>query len=204
MSASSTGLLILLSGPSGSGKTTLSRRARRELGCRHSISATTRAPRAGEDPGHDYHFLDPADFAARVEAGEFLEHAEVHGNRYGTLRAEVLPVLERGEDVIMDIDVQGARQIRAGGDPRIARALVDIFIAPPDRAELSRRLAGRGTDSAEVIAHRLDNALAECAAWPEYQFAIPSASHEQDWQRLVAILHAARLDTRRLAFDFGA
>lgn len=204
VSSAPTGLLILLSGPSGSGKTTLSRRAQQELACVPSISATTRPPRPGETDGQDYHFLSPADFQARVSAGDFLEHARVHGNCYGTLYRAVLPILQRGDDVIMDIDVQGARQIRAAADPDITRALVDVFVSPPTREELRRRLSGRGTDAEEVIQQRLENALAECAAWAEYQFVIPSASHDEDWQRLLAIHRAARLDTRRLSLNFDA
>ncbi|MCB1134120.1 MAG: guanylate kinase, partial [Verrucomicrobiae bacterium] len=123
-----TGILLVVSGPSGSGKTTLCRRLA-DLGeVRYSVSCTTRAPRPGEVNGRDYHFLQTSEFQRLVEAGEFLEHAEVHGNHYGSLRSEVLGHLDQGIDVVMDIDVQGAAQVRACNDPGIMRARVDLFV----------------------------------------------------------------------------
>ena len=145
------GMLLVVSGPSGSGKTTLCRRLADSGEVRYSISCTTRQPRPGEMSGLDYHFLSRADFESRLAAGDFLEHAEVHGNFYGSLKSEVLAHLEEGVDVVMDIDVQGAAQIRDCADPLIRRAMVDLFVMPPNEEELRRRLSGRNTDSEEVI-----------------------------------------------------
>nr|MCU0752929.1 guanylate kinase [Akkermansiaceae bacterium] len=140
-----TGMLLVVSGPSGSGKTTLCRRLADSGVVRYSISCTTRAPRPGEQSGRDYHFMDRAGFEARLAAGDFLEHAEVHGNFYGSLKSEVVARLDAGEDVVMDIDVQGAAQIRQCADPLIRRAAVDLFVMPPGEEELRARLSGRGT-----------------------------------------------------------
>lgn len=128
---SRTGILLVVSGPSGSGKTTLCRRLADEEEAHYSISCTTRAPRDGEVNGKDYHFLDRDDFTKRIQTGNFLEHAEVHGNHYGTLKSEVLNYISKGVDVVMDIDVQGATLVRACEDPEIQTALTDLFVMPP-------------------------------------------------------------------------
>jgi len=193
-----TGILLLVSGPSGSGKTTLCRRLAEEREARYSISCTTRAPRPGETDGRDYHFLTRDEFERRVAAGEFLEHAEVHGNRYGTLKSEVLGHLAAGTDIVMDIDVQGAAQVRACDDEAIHAALVDLFVMPPSEAELRARLTGRGTDSEDVIALRMANSLDEMRHWPEYTFRLISGTHEDDYLRFKALLLAERLRVARL------
>ncbi len=193
------GILLVVSGPSGSGKTTLCRRLAAEGEARYSISCTTRPPREGERDGRDYHFLDPAAFATKAAAGAFLEHAAVHGHHYGTLLAPVLDALSAGTDIAMDIDVQGAAQIRASRHPAIRRATVDLFVMPPSEDELRARLAGRATDSPEVIALRMRNALAEMARWPDYTYRLLSGTREQDYARLRAILTAERLRVSRLA-----
>jgi guanylate kinase len=195
------GILYLVSGPSGSGKSTLCRRLTGEGEARFSISCTTRAPRPGEEHGREYYFLTPDEFAAKVAAGDFLEHAEVHGNRYGTLRAEVIDHLALGRDVVMDIDVQGAAQVRACADPAIRGALVDLFVMPPDEAELESRLRGRGTDSDEVIALRLRNAIDEMRHWPEYRYRLLSGSHEEDYAKFKSLLVGERLRVSRLSAD---
>ncbi|TAE77970.1 MAG: guanylate kinase [Verrucomicrobia bacterium] len=195
------GILYLVSGPSGSGKSTLCRRLTAEGEARFSVSCTTRAPRPGETHGREYYFLTPDEFAAKVGAGEFLEHAEVHGNRYGTLRAEVIEHLALGRDVVMDIDVQGAAQVRACADPTIRQALVDLFVMPPDEAELETRLRGRGTDSDEVIALRLHNAIGEMRHWPDYRFRLLSGSHEEDYAKFKSLLIGERLRVSRLSAD---
>jgi len=192
-----TGILLLVSGPSGSGKTTLCRRLSGENEAHYSISCTTRSPRPGEVNGRDYHFLTPDEFSRRVAAGEFLEHATVHGNSYGTLQSEVLGYLSNGTDVVMDIDVQGAAQVRACEDPAIRAALVDIFVMPATEEELHARLSGRGTDSAEVIALRMRNALEEIAHQHEYTFHLHSGTHEEDYLRFKALLLAERLRAAR-------
>jgi len=193
-----TGILLLVSGPSGSGKTTLCRRLAEEREARYSISCTTRAPRPGETDGRDYHFLTRDEFERRVAAGEFLEHAEVHGNRYGTLKSEVLGHLAAGTDIVMDIDVQGAAQVRACDDEAIHAALVDLFVMPPSEEELRARLTGRGTDSDDVIALRMANSLDEMRHWPEYTFRLLSGTHEDDYLRFKALLLAERLRVARL------
>lgn len=188
------GTLLIVSGPSGSGKTTLCRRAEAAGLARYSISCTTRPPRPGERDGVDYHFLSPEVFAAKVQAGEFLEHATVHGNSYGTLKADITELLEAGHNVVMDIDVQGAASIRACQDSVIRRAYADIYIHIPP-AELEARLRGRKTDSEEVISLRLHNAAIEDARQSEYQFALISGDREHDYARFTALLTALSMRT---------
>ena len=188
------GTLLIVSGPSGSGKTTLCRRAEADGLTAYSISCTTRSPRPGEQDGVDYHFLSPETFAAKVAAGEFLEHASVHGNSYGTLKADIIDLLQQGKNVVMDIDVQGAASIRACEDTIIRRAYADIYIYVPS-AELEARLRGRQTDSEDVIQLRLRNAAAEDARQGEYQFALVSGDREQDYSRFLALLTTLSMRT---------
>jgi guanylate kinase len=192
------GILLVVSGPSGSGKTTLCRQLADAGEVRYSVSCTTRPPRPGEVDGRDYHFLTKDDFAARVTAGEFLEHAEVHGNHYGSLKSEVLGHLAAGTDVVMDIDVQGAAQVRACADPGIQRSCVDLFVMPPNGEELFSRLSGRGTDSAEVIALRMRNALEEMNHWREYSHVMLSATREEDYRRFVSLITTERMRVSRI------
>lgn len=191
-------MLLVVSGPSGSGKTTLCRRLTEEGHARYSISCTTRAPRGDEEDGKDYHFLSREEFEKRVEAGDFLEYAEVHGNLYGSLKQDVLSHLTAGVDVVMDIDVQGARQVRQCGDAEIRRAFVDLFVMPPSEKELHARLAGRGTDSEEVIALRMTNALEEMSHWREYGHLMLSSTKEEDYKRLKALVVAERMSVSRI------
>ena len=181
------GTLLIVSGPSGSGKTTLCRRAEKDGLTAYSISCTTRQPRPGEQDGVDYHFLTPEVFATKVAAGEFLEHATVHGNSYGTLKSDIIQLLEAGKNVVMDIDVQGAASIRACDDATIRRAYADVYIHVPS-ADLEARRRGRQTDAEEVIQLRLRNAAAEDARMGEYQFALVSADRESDYSRFTALL----------------
>ena len=192
------GILFLVSGPSGSGKSTLCRRLESEGEAEFSVSCTTRQPRGGEVDGRDYHFLSRETFAARIAAGEYLEHAEVHGNHYGTLRSEVVGRIESGIDVVMDIDVQGAALVRNCTDPLIQRALVDLFVMPPNERELAARLKARATDSEEVIALRLRNAIEEMNHWQEYQYRLVSATREEDYARFKGLLFAERLRVSRI------
>jgi guanylate kinase len=193
-----TGMLLVVSGPSGSGKTTLCRRLADSGEVRYSISCTTRPPRPGEVDGRDYHFMDRPDFEARLQAGDFLEHAIVHGNFYGSLKSEVVARLDAGVDVVMDIDVQGAAQIRLSADPTIRRAVVDLFVMPSGEDELRARLSGRGTDAEDVIALRMANALEEMKHWPQYTYLMISSTREEDYSRLLALVNSERLRCSRI------
>lgn len=192
------GILFLVSGPSGSGKSTLCRRLSAEGEAEFSVSCTTRRPRGGEIDGQDYHFLSHAEFQRRIQAGEFLEHAEVHGNYYGTLRSEVAGRIGGGRDVVMDIDVQGASKVRAIGDWAIRRALVDVFVMPPDEIELEARLRGRGTDDEDTIRLRLRNAIEEMSHWRDYTYRLVSATREEDYAKFKSLLIAERLRISRI------
>lgn len=193
------GVLCVVSGPSGAGKTTLCRALSEvDPDVVYSISCTTRKPREGEVDGKDYHFLSEEEFLERAGAGEFLEHAPVHDRHYGTLRSWVTERLEQGLDIVMDIDVAGAAQVRASEDPMIVASRVDIFVRPPDNDELAKRLRGRGTESIEEFELRMRNALAEIEHWPRYQYQILSGSKEEDFARFRTIIEAERLRTSRL------
>lgn len=161
------GLLVVLSGPSGVGKTSVADRLLRFPGFARAVTATTRAPRAGETDGVDYRFLDEPAFRAAVARGEFLEHAEVHGRLYGTPKSAVESLVAQGLTCLLVIDVQGAASLRRGG----VEALY-VFVAPPSDAELERRLRGRGTDSAAAIAGRLATARAEMARQTEFDTVV--------------------------------
>jgi len=193
-----TGILLVVSGPSGSGKTTLCRRIAGEGEAHYSISCTTRPPRPGEINGKDYHFLSREQFLSKLETGEFLESAEVHGNLYGTLRSEVVQHLQTGRDVVMDLDVQGAEHVRKCEDPAIRCAWVDLFVMPADEQELLNRLSGRGTDSTEVIELRMKNAMEEISQWPNYTYRLLSGTQEEDYTQFKALLVAERLRVSRM------
>lgn len=193
-----TGIIYLVSGPSGSGKTTLCRRLSNEGEASYAISCTTRAPRPGEQHAKDYFFLSIPEFKEKIATGELLEHAEVHGNYYGTLLSEVIEKVEKGIDVVMDIDVQGAAQVRNSRNLTIQNALVDIFIMPPNEEELRKRLTGRGTDSDAVIATRMANSLEEMQHWPKYSFRLLSGTHEVDYTSFKSLLYGERLRLSRL------
>ncbi len=194
-----TGILLVVSGPSGSGKTTLCRRLACENEAHYSISCTTRLPRPGETNGTDYHFLSREQFLSKRENDEFLESAEVHGNLYGTLRSEVIQYLQSGQDVVMDLDVQGAELVRKCEDASIRCALVDLFVMLADEQELLKRLSGRGTDSAEVIALRMKNAIEETRHWPEYTYRLLSGTQEEDYTRFKSLIIAERLRVSRIS-----
>ncbi len=189
------GQLIIVSGPSGSGKTTLARQVCDRGEAVFSVSCTTRAPRPGEVDGSDYFFLTEEDFLTRVAHGELFEHARVHGRLYGTLKRYVYENLERGVDVIMDIDVQGAAQVRACEDELVKRCLLDLFVMPPSLDELRDRLSGRATEDAAAFELRMQNAAAEMAHWREYGHVLVSGSREADARCFAAILEAGRART---------
>ena len=189
-------LVLLVSAPSGAGKTTLCDRLVGEFdSIAYSVSCTTRPPREGEIDGKSYSFLSADEFEQRVAAGDFLEHARVHDNDYGTLKQSVREALNRRRDVLMDIDVQGAAQIRrfardGVGNEWIRDVFVDVFIAPPSLQELQRRLCGRGKGEPEVIQRRLERAADELQHWNEYQYVIVNNRLDDSYQLLRSILLA--------------
>ena len=177
---------IILSAPSGGGKTTIAKallKGRTDIG--YSVSCTTRQPRGAEVQGKDYYFLTRSDFIAKRERGEFAESAEVHGNLYGTLRSEVLKVLEAGQHVLMDIDVQGAAQFT-----RVFPQSVTIFILPPSAEVLLERLRMRQTESAQQLADRLQSALQELQAVDEYEYVIVNDNLDQAVAKIASIVDA--------------
>jgi guanylate kinase len=175
----------VLSAPSGAGKTSISRELlARQPGLCQSVSFTTRPMRSGEQDGVDYHFVSPARFEQMVHEGAFAEWAEVHGNRYGTARATLQQAAAAGRDVLLDIDIQGAAQLRASDLHGVF-----IFILPPSMAELRQRLAGRNTDSAEVIERRLHNAVSEIRAAVHFDYIVVN----DDLGRAVATVQAIML-----------
>ena len=189
-------LMIVVSAPSGTGKSTLCNRLIKEFPrIVYSVSCTTREPRGQEQDGVHYFFLSKKEFKQRVRNGEFLEHARVHGNYYGTLEDTILFAMEEGNHVLLDIDVQGARQIRESIerlDPRhpICRGFLDIFITPPSFEELERRLRSRGTDEEPVIRKRLENARAEMEHAPEYTHCIVNDDLEKAYGELKHVILA--------------
>lgn len=188
------GLLLIVSSPSGAGKTSLSRR----LVADHadlmlSVSATTRAPRPGEEHGREYFFVSPEQFEDMAADGEFLEWANVHGNRYGTPRKPVMEALEAGRDVLFDIDWQGAEQVA----DKLPEDSVRVFILPPSMHELSRRLHARAQDSQKVIEGRLERAYGEIAQWRAYDYVIVNLDYDHAYADLAHIYHAERLKRDR-------
>ena len=192
------GILFVVSAPSGAGKSTLLNALRQTPDFVYSVSCTTRTPRPGEIDGEDYHFVSMDEFQQRLAAGEFLEYAKVHDNFYGTLRGAVIEQLRAGVDVLIDIDVQGARNIRDDSNEEIRNSIADIFIMPPSLEELRRRLIKRGTETPEQIEIRLRNAAAEMEVWRDYRYTIISGSIEEDLQKFRAIMRAERYLSRRM------
>ena len=193
-------MLVVISAPSGAGKTTLCEQTLAvRANMERAITCTTRDPRPGEKDGEDYYFLDAGDFLKRVQAGNFLEHATVYGNSYGTLKSEVLGKLRAGRDVLLNVDVQGAAAIRAHaeGDPELKSALVTVFLTPPSMGILEERLKKRGQDSPQVIAKRLSVARQEIAQWRHFDYLVVSSSVAEDVRRLLAILDAEQMRQAR-------
>ena len=187
------GILFIVSAPSGAGKTSLVKSLlTRDPGLSLSVSCTTRPPREGEEDGVHYHFLDQARFRRAMGEGAFLEYAEVFGNQYGTREADVRACLSAGRDLILEIDWQGARQVRERFP-----ATVGIFVLPPTIDELERRLRGRGTDSDTVIARRMTQARDEMAHYAEYDYLVVNDRFETALDALAAITTAERLRLAR-------
>lgn len=186
---SSSGTLFVLSAPSGAGKTTLVKLLlERDEQVRHSVSYTTRAPRPGEQDGREYHFIGIPDFNAMRDRGDFLEWAEVHANFYGTSRVWLEERMRSGQDMLLEIDWQGAQQVR-----RLFPTAVTVFILPPSIAELERRLRNRGQDAEEVIERRVAAALGEMHHVGEFDFAIINNNLQTALDDLGAVVRAARL-----------
>jgi guanylate kinase len=188
------GLMLVLSSPSGAGKSTLSRRLLdSDPRIAMSVSVTTRAKRPNEVEGKDYYFVTPERFEAMVKEDAFLEHATVFKHRYGTPKDAVNNVLAEGRDVLFDIDWQGAQQL----SQKVRDDLVRVFILPPSRAELERRLSARAQDSAEVVAARMAEADNEISRWSEYDYVIINDDVEKAERELKAIVAAERLNRQR-------
>ncbi len=211
MSGTRRGLLIILSSPSGAGKSTLAKRLRAwDQDIAFSISATTRAPRPGETDGKDYHFVSEADFRDMVSKGEMLEHAHVFGNFYGSPQGPVQNAIEHGQDVLFDIDWQGAQQI---ANSALAPHVLSIFLLPPSITELHRRLVNRAQDSADVVAKRMDKSWDEISHWDAYDYVLVNDDLDETEQRLRTIIKATRLrriqqptlleQVRQLQAEFG-
>jgi guanylate kinase len=189
----SRGRLFVIAAPSGAGKTSLVRALmQREPGLRFSISYTTRRQRPTELHGRDYFFVGPDEFERMIEAGEFLEHAQVFDHRYGTARRQVEEALAAGQDLILEIDWQGARQVRAA-----LPECVSVFILPPSRAELERRLRGRATDTEAVVQRRLRDAAADMTHWSEFEYVVVNDDFGQAVEELQAIVSGRGEATRR-------
>jgi len=190
------GLLFVLSSPSGAGKSTIARMLMAsDDGVAMSVSATTRPIRPGEVDGVDYHFVSNTEFDRLIADGAFLEWAHVFGHRYGTLRSEVVKVIEGSRDVLLDIDWQGTQQLKQV-DPDIVR----VFILPPSMEELERRLRARGTDSDEVVRQRMERAEAEISHWAEYDYVLINNDAEKCRELVHNILKAERLKAARRVF----
>ena len=185
------GLLIILSSPSGAGKSTMARALRAwDPTINFSVSATTRAPRPGEEDGTDYRFVGEEDFRQAVAEGEMLEHAHVFGNFYGSPKAPVQAAIDQGHDILFDIDWQGAQQIR---NSDLNTHTLSIFLLPPSITELKRRLESRGQDDAETIAKRMGKSWDEISHWDGYDFVLVNDDLDQTEARLKSIITAARL-----------
>ncbi len=191
------GMLLVISGPSGTGKGTLIKRLMEEdESLVFSVSATTRAPRPGEIDGVHYHFVSNEQYDELVAADAFVEYANVHGNRYGTLRSEVYQRLEKGENVVLDIDVQGALNVIASEKEKVS-----IFILPPSLKELRERLTGRGTETPEAVERRLHNAIWEISQRDKYDYLVVNDDLETCVKDLQAIIHAQKHASTYYAVD---
>lgn len=187
------GLLVVITAPSGAGKSSLIAQALKgDARLRLSVSYTTRGPRRGEQDGREYHFVSEKVFLEMLERGEFLESAEVHGFRYGTSQAAINRELAEKHDLILEIDWQGAQQVR-----RLFADCIGVFILPPSIDELERRMRKRGQDSEEVIRRRMAVAREEISHSPEFDYAIINKDFDEASQDLLAIIRAARLGTER-------
>lgn len=188
------GLMLILSSPSGAGKTTIARMLlEHDPHIRNSVSCTTRAPRLGEVDGKDYHFVSQAEFDRMADEGEFLEWATVFGHSYATPKAQVKAGLKDGQDYLFDIDWQGTQQLYQ----KLERDVVRVFLLPPSIDELRRRLTGRGTDSMDVIAARMERARSEISHWDGYDYVVVNDDITQCFDKVEQILYAERMRRAR-------
>lgn len=195
------GMVIVVSGASGTGKSTICGQVREdmpELG--FSVSCTTRPPRTGEKDAVDYYYISKEEFEKRIEAGAFIEYAEVFSNYYGTLKSEVINQIETGKDVFLDIDIQGALQIQrsAENDPILKKCCEFIFIVPPSIMELEKRLRGRSSDSEEQISQRLEKAEHEISFCHKYDYLIVNDKLDYAVSEMESLIRALRLNTKRM------
>jgi len=194
------GMIVVVSSPSGTGRTTIIERVLREDSrLRYSTSVTTRPQRPGEKEGKDYFFVSENEFKQRIERGEFVEWAEVHGFMYATPRAPLVETVQQGGVIILDIDIQGAMQVKEKFPH-----CVTIFVAPPSLESLEQRLRNRGTDSEELIKRKLQDALREMAKIPEYDYLIVNEDLDTAVRQLQAILEAERCRTKRAQYSITA
>jgi guanylate kinase len=194
------GIIFILSGPSGAGKTSISRPALEAIeGLETSISLTTRLPREGETDGFDYHFVSDEEFKARLERAELAEWVRNFDASYGTPREPLDRAVSSGSDILLDIDIEGARKIRAA----YPQDAVTIFVLPPSFEELEARLRRRGTETAAAIEGRLRRAIDETSAYPEYDYLIINADRDDSLSRLRAVVEAERLKVGRLREEFA-
>jgi guanylate kinase len=196
-----TPILLLITAPSGAGKTTLCQNLMEaEPSVHRVITCTTRPPRGNEINGVDYHFLDKSDFELGIVKGDFLEHAVVYDNLYGTRKNDISKQFEAGHDVLLNIDVQGAESVRdqAVNEPNLKQALVTVFMTPPSLDELEKRLRNRNTDNEETIQKRLEHARHEIKEWTFFNYLIISGSMDEDLQKITSIIQAERVKADRL------
>jgi len=194
------GMIVVVSSPSGTGRTTIIERVLREDSrLRYSTSVTTRPQRPGEKEGKDYFFVSEKEFKQRIERGEFVEWAEVHGFMYATPKAPLVEIVQQGGVIILDIDIQGAMQVKEKFPH-----CVTIFVAPPSLESLEQRLRNRGTDSEELIKRKLQDALRETAKIPEYDYLIVNEDLDTAVRQLQAILEAERCRTKRAQYSITA
>lgn len=188
-----TGTLYIISAPSGAGKTSLISKLLETLdGAEMAVSHTTRKPREGEINGKHYHFIDADTFLDGVHNGDFLEHANVFGNHYGTSKQVVEDILAKGIDVILEIDWQGAQQVRD-----LMPDALSVFILPPSKEELEKRLRGRGTDSNEVIAKRLGQSVDDIQHYKEFDYVVINDDFDESLKQLASIFHANRITLKK-------